>query len=70
MCLPARPPFPPTGHLLPPTSAPSRLSPACLCSYNAINGEHQAIAAELEKAQGEFREFERKDIKYRWGPRP
>lgn len=36
-------------------------------SYNAVNGEYQAIAAELEAATGEFKEFERKDIKYRCG---
>lgn len=35
--------------------------------YNSVNGEYQAIAKELEKANAEFKEFERKDIKYRWG---
>lgn len=34
--------------------------------FTAVNGEHSAIAAELEKAHANFREFERKDIKYRW----
>ncbi|KAL4452508.1 hypothetical protein ABPG75_008170 [Micractinium tetrahymenae] len=33
--------------------------------YNKVNGEHQAIATELEKATAEFKEFERKDTKYR-----
>ncbi|KAI3438320.1 hypothetical protein D9Q98_000754 [Chlorella vulgaris] len=33
--------------------------------FTAVNGEHSAIAAELEKAHANFREFERKDIKYR-----
>jgi structural maintenance of chromosome 4 len=32
-----------------------------------VNGEHQMIAKQLDKANTEFREFERKDIKYRWG---
>ena len=31
-----------------------------------MNGEHQVIANQLDKANTEFREFERKDIKYRW----
>lgn len=35
-------------------------------SFNVVNSEHQAIAKELEKAQADFREFERKDIKFRW----
>lgn len=34
--------------------------------YNKVNGAHQGIAGELEKATSEFKEFERKDIKYRW----
>lgn len=38
-----------------------------LCSFNAVNAEHQGIAKELEKAQAEFKEFERKDIKFRCG---
>ncbi|PSC72157.1 structural maintenance of chromosomes 4 [Micractinium conductrix] len=33
--------------------------------YNAVNVEYQGIAGELEKATGDFKEFERKDIKYR-----
>ena len=32
-----------------------------------MNGEYQVIAKQLDKANTEFREFERKDIKYRWG---
>ena len=35
------------------------------CRYNGINAEYQAIAKELEKTNAEFKEFERKDIKYR-----
>lgn len=30
-----------------------------------VTGEHQVIAKELEKAHATFKEFERKDIKYR-----
>ncbi|EFN54921.1 hypothetical protein CHLNCDRAFT_134635 [Chlorella variabilis] len=33
--------------------------------YNVVTGEHQVIAKELEKAHATFKEFERKDIKYR-----
>lgn len=40
--------------------------PSSACRYNKVNSEHQAIAVELEKATAEFKEFERKDIKYRW----
>ena len=50
-----------------PTFTPLRSAPPAPASYNGVNGEHQAIAAELDKAQAEFREFERKDIKFRWG---
>jgi hypothetical protein len=37
---------------------------AC-CRYNAVNSKHAIIAKELEKAHTNFKEFERKDIKYR-----
>ena len=30
-----------------------------------MNGEHEEIKARLHKAEAEFKEFERKDIKYR-----
>ena len=33
--------------------------------YNTVVGEHGAIQKELEAASSEFKEFERKDIKYR-----
>lgn len=39
---------------------------SCPRSYTGVNGEYEGIKAELDAAQGEFKEFERKDIKFRW----
>lgn len=33
--------------------------------YGACSKEHAVVQAELERASSEFKEFERKDIKYR-----
>ena len=60
---------PMTRHLFVLAVRQHELCPCCLPplrSFNVVNGEHQAIAKELDKAQAEFKEFERKDIKFRW----
>lgn len=38
---------------------------ACSCRFKDMNADHGGVAKELERANEEFKEFERKDIKYR-----
>ena len=59
--LPRMRPSPHPGSPLPPpphTHARAR-------SFNTVNAEYQVVAKAVEAASEEFREFERKDIKYR-----
>ena len=36
-----------------------------MCSFKDMSADHGSVAKELERANEEFKEFERKDIKYR-----
>lgn len=37
----------------------------CQCRFKDMSADHGSVAKELERANEEFKEFERKDIKYR-----
>lgn len=37
----------------------------CLCRFKDMSADHGSVSKELERANEEFKEFERKDIKYR-----
>lgn len=37
----------------------------CSCRFKDMSADHGSVAKELERANEEFKEFERKDIKYR-----